>query len=288
MRFRHHAPDPRLRGLVHGYWEVEDFHLAHPEQNADLPERTVRLMLSAGELRAGPSPDALRPVLPATLTRFSLRPQRLVVQGRLSALVAELYPWGARQLLGWRADGPPDQLDAALSASAWVREVLALVRQGEWGAAHQALEARLLDLAARQSEAGTGVQAAQRIYASFGTVRVAELAQTLNLSPRTLERQFAREVGVGPKTLARVARFDEANIRIRMNPAVPMADLIFELGFADQSHLIREFRALSTLTPGAFAALAARRRHGMDLDLLQAGESLELEVVPHEKPPGST
>ncbi|GHF44053.1 AraC-like DNA-binding protein [Deinococcus metalli] len=286
MRFRHHAPDPHLRDVVQGYWELEDVHLAWPEQNYTLPERTMRLMFSAETLMLGPHPGALRPLPPVALTPFTRHPERTVGQGRLRVLVAELYPWGARQLLAWSPDTAPEALDAALSASAWGREVVALVRQGEWTAARGALEAHLRSVTARQGEPGAGVVAARRIYDSLGAARVADLAEELNVSPRTLERQFAQQVGVSPKTLARVVRFDEANTRIRTDPSVPMAELTFDLGFFDQAHLIREFRALSSLTPGAFAAVAARRQNRVDLDLLRVGgdQQLDLDHLPGFEP----
>lgn len=286
MRFRHHIPDGRLRELVRGYWEIEDMHLARPEQNHDLPERIMRLMFSAETILTGSHADTLRPLPPVVLTPFSLQPQRTVVQGRLRVLVADLYPWAARQLLGWHAGLPAGQLNEALSATSWGREVVALVHLGEWDGAREALEAQLLRLKGQQLEPGAGVQAARQIYASFGTVRVTELAETLNLSPRTLERQFAQQVGVSAKTLARVVRFDEVNFRIRSDPAVPMAELTFELGFFDQAHLINEFRALASITPGTFAALAARRRDRVDLDLLQAGNQNTRPEPPPEVGPG--
>ena len=282
MRFRYHHPDPRLRELVQGYWEMEDMHLSGLEYNYDLAERTVRLMFSAGQFLMGPTSDTLRPISSVMLTPFILQPQRTVMQGQLRVLMAEFYPWGARQLLGWNSGMTPGALNDALSASAWGREVVALVQQGEWDSAREALEAHLLRLAGLQGEPGAGMQAAQQIYQSFGAVRVTELAEKLNLSSRTLERQFAQQVGVGAKTLARVVRFDEANTRIRTNPSVPMAELTFELGFFDQAHLINEFKALSSMTPGAFAAIAASRQPSLDFESLQSGNDqyVELESLP--------
>lgn len=294
MRFRHHAPDPRLREFVQGLWEIEGLHLADPELNYDLPERTLRLMFVADRALQGPSADTLRPLPPVALTPFSLGAQRNVVQGTLRVLVAELYPWGARRL-GWDANRPPDELNAALSASAWGREVTALVGLGEWDAAREALETHLRRLLTAGDGPGAGVLAARRIYDAFGAVRVADLAEELDLSPRTLERQFAREVGVGAKTLARVVRFDEANLRIRHDPQVPMSELSFELGFFDQAHLIREFKALSSLTPGAFAAIAARRRETFvlerfdheDADWTRTGADSDFDFgIPPEPVPG--
>ncbi|KQQ99421.1 helix-turn-helix domain-containing protein [Deinococcus sp. Leaf326] len=278
MRFRRSAPDPRLSEFVQCYWQIEDMDLAWPELNYDMPERTMRLMFSAEAIWTGPSADTLELAQPVVLTPFLVQSQRLVGQGRLRVLMAELYPWGARQLLGWTSQEAPGALNTSLSASPWGREVVALVRLGEWAAAQEALETRLLHLAGAQGETGMGVQAARRIYEASGTVRVADLAAELGLSPRTLERQFAQQVGVSPKTLARVVRFDAANLRIRTDPEVPVAELIFELGFFDQAHLIREFRALSSMTPGTFAALAARRRHALDLDVLLASGDRPLDL----------
>lgn len=280
MRFRHHDPDARLRDLVQGYWELEELHLAGPEQNYDLPERTVRLIFSAGRALMGPSLERLRPVPPVMLTSFSVTPQSNTVQGQLRVLVAELYPWGAKQLLGWNAEDAPGRLDAALSDAAWGREVVALLASDQWDAARQCLEQTLISLARQpQGEPGKGVQAALQIYRSLGTSRVADLAETLGLSPRTLERQFVQQVGVGAKTLARVVRFDELHSRIRQDPAVPVAELTYQLGFFDQAHLIKEFRALSSMTPGAFAAIVKRRMRAT-IDPLRTGDQVFGVTVP--------
>jgi len=282
MRFRHHAPHPDLHDLVQGYWELDDLYLAKPVKNADLPEGMVRLMFSAQTVLTGPAPETLRALPPVTLTQFSLHSQESMMQGQFRMLVAELYPWAARQLLGWQADAPPDRLNTAINDSTWGREVVALLRLGEWNAAREALETHLIGLARRRGGLGAGVQAAWHIYQSLGTVQVAELAETLNISRSTLERQFAQQIGVSAKTLARVVRFDAANTRIRLDPSVPMADLTFELGFFDQAHLINEFRRLSGMTPSRFAAVAVRHRHTVDLNLFERrGDSyLELELPP--------
>jgi len=71
---------------------------------------------------------------------------------------------------------------------------------------------------------------------------------------RWLERAFARHVGYGPKMLARVVRFQHAVALLDAGPPLSWSALAYEAGFADQAHLVREFRALAGLTPGDFAA----------------------------------
>jgi AraC-like DNA-binding protein len=59
-------------------------------------------------------------------------------------------------------------------------------------------------------------------------------------------------VGLRPKEAARVARFDRA--RRQLTPATRLADLAAAHGFADQSHLVREFHAFAGCTPTGWLA----------------------------------
>ena len=78
--------------------------------------------------------------------------------------------------------------------------------------------------------------------------RVDELGAQLGVSERQLRRRFADAVGYGPKTLARVLRFqrflalaatgDDLRARWRLGA-----------GYADQAHLTRECRRLAGRTP---------------------------------------
>ena len=90
-----------------------------------------------------------------------------------------------------------------------------------------------------------------------------DAARTLGLGERQLERLFAAEVGIGPKTFARVARLERA-LTLMGGTARGQAALATAAGYADESHLIREFRALALATP----AEIARERH---VGFVQAG-----------------
>jgi AraC-like DNA-binding protein len=79
-----------------------------------------------------------------------------------------------------------------------------------------------------------------------GTVR--ETARHVGLGERQLERLFTAEVGIGPKTFARVARLERA-LGLMGGTRRGQADLAVAAGYADESHLIREFRALAHATP---------------------------------------
>jgi AraC-like DNA-binding protein len=106
--------------------------------------------------------------------------------------------------------------------------------------------------------------------------RVAELGAELGISERQLRRRFADAVGYGPKTLARILRFqrflalaaDEAaqggsgapvaSYRWAPPPRVDLAGLAFAAGYADQAHLTRECRRLAGRTPAELVTLGVR------------------------------
>jgi AraC-like DNA-binding protein len=87
--------------------------------------------------------------------------------------------------------------------------------------------------------------------------RVAVLGPALGLSDRQLRRRFADAVGYGPKTLARVLRFQRFLALASERGGSGLAGLAFEAGYADQAHLARECRRLSGRTPSELIASGA-------------------------------
>ncbi|MBJ6764317.1 AraC family transcriptional regulator [Myxococcaceae bacterium JPH2] len=95
--------------------------------------------------------------------------------------------------------------------------------------------------------------AVQRIWASRGQVTVESLESTLGVGARQLERRFQAAVGLAPKVLCRIARMQHAVEWLKRTPTLPGAQLALAAGYFDQAHLVREFRALVGVSPGAYA-----------------------------------
>jgi AraC-like DNA-binding protein len=99
------------------------------------------------------------------------------------------------------------------------------------------------------------VWAEHMVRACHGRVRIGALAQELGWSGRRFVARFRREVGVAPKTLARVLGFNHAADALRSRPVgAPFARVAAECGYADQSHFNREFRAFAVCTPTEYLA----------------------------------
>ena len=72
------------------------------------------------------------------------------------------------------------------------------------------------------------------------------------LSRRTLQRLFREYIGVGPKWVIRRFRLHEAAERIDAGSSVDWARLAVELGYSDQTHFIKDFKAIVGKTPAEY------------------------------------
>lgn len=86
---------------------------------------------------------------------------------------------------------------------------------------------------------------------------IAEIADGLGISHGHLDREFTRVVGLSPRALARLLRVRRLLEGLDVRGAVAWAELAHALGWFDQSHLIRDFKRHTGVTPSAY--LAAQR-----------------------------
>lgn len=78
---------------------------------------------------------------------------------------------------------------------------------------------------------------------------IATICDRLEISERSLRRRCHQVFGYGPKTLDRILRFQRF-LRLARRPGeARLSVLALEAGYADQAHLTREMRRLSSLSP---------------------------------------
>lgn len=82
--------------------------------------------------------------------------------------------------------------------------------------------------------------------------RVEHLAERLHLSVRSVQRLTERHFGLPPLTIIRRYRLQEAAQRLREDPAVTVAAVAADLGYADHAHLTSDFRLILGFTPSTY------------------------------------
>ena len=247
FELRRHAPAPDLAALVDWHWVVR-WSLEAPFEQEVLPHATVNLSIEpvgSAVHGIGTRREVARLVGTSRVVATKFKPGGFFPFARvpMRALVDRVVPldeaFGAASSAFVAAVlGQPD--DAL--ATAMVEDILRAHRPADDPALAEAMT-----LAAR-AEHDREVHRAE------------DLARIAGVSVRTLHRSFERYIGVGPKWIIRRSRVHEAAERVAAGAPVVWAALALELGYHDQAHLIRDFKAQMGFTPAAYAERCAAAR----------------------------
>ena len=91
---------------------------------------------------------------------------------------------------------------------------------------------------------------------------ISRIADGVGWSHKHLIARFRQHVGLAPKTASRLIRFDGVLRRLERSP-LDWAQLAADAGYADQAHLVRDFRAFTGTTPTRFLALVNSVQDGV-------------------------
>ncbi|PZF85578.1 helix-turn-helix domain-containing protein [Jiangella anatolica] len=112
-------------------------------------------------------------------------------------------------------------------------------------------------LAAQEPRATAAVDRCERAVAALEADPargIGALAAELGISHGHLDKEFLDVVGLSPRALARILRLRVLLARLDVYGAVDWAELAADLGWFDQSHLIRDFRRHTGVTPSEYVA----------------------------------
>jgi AraC-like DNA-binding protein len=235
------------------------FEQPRPDSWTEPPQPALTLMIAfGGSLRADGEglPDAW-------VGGLSDVPAIVELDGGYSSLDLKLTPSGAYRIFGCppaAMAGAVVTLEDVLGAEAR-RLVERLGGETDWVSRLDLIERFLLGRCAQGPDLSPAVQFAwDRLQASGGRVRIEALARELGCSRRYLSATFRTQIGLAPKSVARLLRFKWVCRRIDRAPS-RWADIAFDAGYCDQSHLSRDFRELAGSTPSDFVA---RRMHALE------------------------
>jgi AraC-like DNA-binding protein len=172
-------------------------------------------------------------------------------------LQVNLTPIGAHLLFGVPMDSLANRVVdlADLFGADAPRLIERLYEAGTWSLRFDILDEVILKrVTSARAPNRLVVRAAHVLRATRGAASIARLARDLECSQRHLIATFREEVGVTPKTYARIVRFDHAVKRLRQADGLRWAEIADASGYYDQAHLIRDFHEFAGQTPGQFIA----------------------------------
>jgi AraC-like DNA-binding protein len=196
------------------------------------------------------------------------RPPAFVIGGHHSSRVLEgacapsylevlLAPLGAYTLLGLPIDELSGQtVDLVDVLGAAGRRLGERLREAPtWRQRFALVDQFLLRRLAHGPQPSPEVARAwQRLVATRGAVPIRQLANEVGWSHKHLITRFRQQVGLRPKTAARLVRFDAVWRQVDARAPLDWADVARDAGYADQAHLYRDFRQFTGMTPTQFQA----------------------------------
>jgi AraC-like DNA-binding protein len=246
---------PLLRPFVASY---ADFDMAGwpPGRHRGLPGGTLELVVSVGApltVRRAGHADV---VAAATVAGLRSGPVGILHDGTQRGVQLALTPRGSRALLGLPA--------AALAEGVWPLEDIAGRRGHELtdrlaDAPDATGRAEVLDTVlatwAVEEDYPQAVDAAWRgLAGSAGRMPVTTIAEQVGLGRRHLGQLVRAELGLTPKTVARIFRFVQARGCLRSGRTASLAQTAVACGYFDQAHLANDWKQLAGCTPGQWMA----------------------------------
>lgn len=245
-----HAPADDLQPFIEHFWIVGWDLVGHEPHLAEtLPHPSVHIVLERGVSR----------VAGVYRKRFSR-----MLEGKGVVFGIKFLPGGFYPFVGWPvsritdrvvplpevlADGS-DQLETTVLGDPTDIVIDRLAVDPMIAAATAFLRARLPRPDRLAAETGEIVL---RISSDREINRVEDLADRVGSTVRQLQRLFSRYIGVSPKWVIQRYRLHEALERIEATHVVDWPQLALDLGYSDQAHFIRAFKALIGRTPGEYA-----------------------------------
>jgi len=210
------------------------------------------------ELALGRLPDA-RDGHQSFTSGLTTKPVHIRSDGACSCLEITLTPLGARRFFGL----PMSELTERLVGLETLgdRSIVALREElgsePDWNRRHAIAEAFVVGRMRRgPALSRTASWAYREIVRSGGRISVEQLARQVDWSRKHLAQRFGAEIGLSPKAVARIARFNRAQAIARQG-GDGWAEIAAACGYADQAHLIRDFREFAGATPAQWLAAAA-------------------------------
>lgn len=255
MHYREIKPTPTLQRFVECFWILDGGGSAAAPPERILPDGCVELILNFRD-RFFQHVDGSRQVQPLNFIVGQMTgPILISPSGSVELLGIRFQPGGTRVFLSTPAHEITDEVVALADFSSRLeRDLLAVCeRHHTLRMRAGALDSYLCAQLANTNSDSQILDLAKTIVDQGGVISVDRLASDAGVSNRQLERRFLREVGLGPKLLARIVRFQEVFRAVEQCDAA-WATVAVECGYYDQAHLIRDFNQFAQQTPAVLFA----------------------------------
>lgn len=249
MRYSERRPQPPLNSFVECFWTLES-ETPSTEPERILPDGCVELILNFGARFSQHDDGQLRLQPRSFLVGQMTGPILISPTGPVQLLGIRFHPGGTLPFLRVSLHEITDQVADLGGLSSKLERALLQVSSSALPLHEKttAVESFLIAQLQKGDQDFGLMKLAARIVETGGLVSVDQLATDAGVSSRQLERRFLRDVGLGPKLLGRIIRFQQVFRAVEQSNSA-WAGIAIECGYYDQAHLIRDFNQFARQTP---------------------------------------
>jgi len=197
------------------------------------------------------------------------QPALFHAQNQLEIIGIRCFPWAVFDLLELSSEKTENGVHTFEHPVAKLQGLLNdLITQGKIEEAISQVEQYFLKLHSQITIDSLLFKAGAAMRKNNGVIPVNQVANSAHTTVRTLERKFKQSSGHTVKDISGIMRFEQIRNCLWHAPEASIAALAQEFGYTDQSHLSREFKRYSGITPAVFAREARKRKQILSNDFV--------------------
>jgi len=251
MKFTRIDPHPQLEHLIECYWMMQDNDLT-PNIEKIIPDGFTELIFNYGSVYKARTHGEWHLQTPNLLAGQISSYFYLENTGATGSFAIKLKPAALTQLFNLNM---VNYLDKIVDLDTFPNHELATLKEKvlpfiDEHHLKQVLDNYFLELS-KNATINPLKDTLDLIFNSNGMASVAEMISVAQVSERQLERLFKKYVGLSPKYYSRIIRFNYI-FQLIKSKKNSWTEIVYQSGYYDQSHFIRNFKAFSGEDPSSY------------------------------------
>lgn len=252
LQYRIYYPDEKFRPYINNFWTIDSTEYEPDYCESIYPTGCIELFFHYGDRFKSNFTGEKQPILFLCGQKSKL--DKVESYGYSGVIVCNFKPYGAKQffnipmneiseinfdltlLFGYEIEFVKEKLFEAKNNIQRVQIIQKFLEKNF-------LEKEEYDI----RRIGKSVDYFQNLY----PITIDELAEYSNLSIRQLQRKYLKYIGLSPKLLSRIIRFNKARVHIE-NKISKLTETAYLLEYYDQAHLIHDFKEFMGMTPSEY------------------------------------
>ena len=252
MEFHTHVPAEPLSAFVDLMWIAEGYAAPHARERV-LPTGSMDLVIGFGD------DDPVGSAIAGARSEFFV-----LDTSKPFSVIGVRFAIGGGCAFFDPPAGELHNLSVPLDC-VWGRSFVSILREQLMEAPTPTAKFQILENALRRNLRGRwthpAVFSALRAFSATRFRSVGSVTEQIGLSPRRFADVFRNQVGLTPKLLCRIKRFQRVLDAVDTPRDIDWVDIALRCGYFDQPHFIHDFRAFSGMTPTAYLQQRIHRHH---------------------------